>query len=164
MGRARALATQLQQSADELITVIERVDDVTWRQASDPAVWSISKDAEHVAEASAYHQWIVRLTIGENVPRRKPVLERKRMTSALSQAEAVALVRERTDAGIALLRGLTDEQLDLVTQPPRARNQRLEETIEQVLIGHYDGHRADIESKVRRRTDDSDIADRSNTT
>jgi uncharacterized damage-inducible protein DinB len=165
MGRSAALASRLDQAARDFIEVIERVDDGAWRRTPAPAVWSISKDAEHVAEASAYHQWIVRLTIGENVPRRKPVLERRRVTSELTPAEMVALIRERTDAGVAILRGLTDEQLALPTNPPRGRHRRLAETIEHVLIGHYDGHRADIESKLAGpRTDDSGIADRSDMT
>ena len=131
-----------------MLAVIESVDDRAWRHMSDPTTWSISKDAEHIAEASGYHQWIVRRTIGDRVPSPKPTLERKRMTSELSQAELVALISERTDAGLALLRSLTDEQLDLVTNPPRARNQRLADTIELVLIGHYDGHRQEIEGKL----------------
>ena len=35
------------------------------------------------------------------------------------------------------------------TRPPRARSQVLAETIELVLIGHYDAHRDDIEAKRR---------------
>lgn len=165
MERSAALATRLGEAAETLIAVVEPIDDGAWRHTSDPTMWSISKDAEHICEATAYHQWIVRLTIGEKVPRRKPVLERKQMTSALSPAEMVALIRERTDTGIALLRGLTDEQLDLVTQPPRARNQRLAETIDQVLIDHVDGHRREIQAKLAAlRTDESDGADGSTRT
>ncbi len=148
-GRAEALVAELQRAAGDLIAVVERIGDRDWRHQTDPAVWSISKDAEHVADATAYHQWIVRVTIGEKVSSRRPSIERKRMTSDLSPAQMVALIRERTDDGLRLLRSLTDEQLDLPTRPPRARNQGLAETIEQVLIGHYDGHRQEIESKLR---------------
>jgi hypothetical protein len=48
----------------------------------------------------------------------------------------------------ALVRGLADDQLDLPTRPPRARSGRLAETIELVLIGHYHGHRREIETKL----------------
>ena len=147
MGRAEALATQLSQAADRLIAVVERIDERSWRQHSDPAVWSISKDAEHVADATVYHQWIVRMTIGEKVSSRRPAIERKRMTSDYSPPELAALIRERTDEGRRLIRGLSEEQLAMPTKPPRARDQRLAETIELVLIGHYDGHRAEIEAK-----------------
>ena len=148
MARAEALASRLQQAATDLIAVIGQIDDAHWRRTPSAAVWSVSKDAEHVADAGVLHQWFVRLTIGEKVASRRPKIERTLMTSHRSRDEMVALIRERTQEGIRLIRSLTDEQLDLPTRPPRARNQRLAETIEAVLIDHYDGHRRDIEAKL----------------
>lgn len=147
--RAQELALRLRRAADALIVVIEPIDDRRWRHTPDPAVWSIGKDAEHVAEASSYHQWIVRLTVGQKVSSRRPTLERAAMTTHLSPREAAALIGQRTEEGVHLLLGLTDEQLALPTRPPRARGQLLSETIEGVLIGHYDGHRHEIEAKLR---------------
>lgn len=147
--RAAALAARLRAAAAGLIAILEPIDEDRWRHVPEPGVWSISKDAEHVVEAAAYHQWIVRLTIGDRVPKRKPVLERLRMTSELSPAEAIDLLRQRMEEGARLLLDLTDEQLDLVTRPPRARSQVLGDTIERVLIGHYRAHAADIEAKLR---------------
>jgi uncharacterized damage-inducible protein DinB len=152
-NRAAALAARLEQAAAQLIGVIETIDDDRWRHVPQPGVWSISKDVEHVAEAAGYHQWIVRLTIGDDVPKRKPVLERTQMTSNRLPSEAADMIRQRTDDGTRLLSGLTDDQLDLETRPPRANRQLLAETIERVLISHYDGHRADIEAKLRALAD-----------
>src|SRR5918995_400161 len=118
-SRAEALASRLQEVASELVAVIERIDERAWWHTPGPSVWSISKDADHVADAAAYHQWIVRLTIGEKVSSRRPSMERSQMTSERSPAELAALIRERTDDGVRLVRGLTDEQLDLPTRPPR---------------------------------------------
>ena len=56
---------------------------------------------------------------------------------------------EADDEGERLLLSLTDAKLDLPTRPPRARNERLAETIDRVLIGYYDAHRRDIEGKLR---------------
>ena len=77
-GRAAELAIRLRQVANQLVTVIQRIDDRSWRQVTTPGTWSISKEAEHIAEALGYHQWIVRLTIGEKVLLRRPSLERAR--------------------------------------------------------------------------------------
>ena len=151
MGSERAgqLVERLQENAAVLIAVIEQIDDRHWRHIAKPGVWSIGKDAEHVADATAYHQWIVRLTIGQKVSSRRPTLERKELTTRLAPREAVELIRQRTDEGTRLIADLTDEQLSLPTRPPRAGAELLAGTIERVLIAHYDGHRADIEAKLR---------------
>jgi uncharacterized damage-inducible protein DinB len=150
-SHARTLALRLRKAADALIAVIEPIDDDRWHRVPGPGTWSIGKEAEHVAQAAGYHQWIVRLTIGQKVPARRPVLERRRMTSALSPHEAAELIRERLEDGVRLLLDLTDAQLDLSTRPPRANAQVLADTIERVLIGHFDTHRAAIEEKLRAR-------------
>ena len=143
------LALRLDEAAAALIAVIDHTEPERWRHVPAPGVWAIGKDAEHVVEAAGYHQWIVRLTIGHKVPSRRPVLERKQLTTELSSVDAVELLRRRTESGIELILGLTDEQLNLQTRPPRARAQVLADTIDSVLIGHHDGHRADIEAKIR---------------
>jgi hypothetical protein len=145
--RAAALAARLDEAAADLIAVIADIEPDRWQHVSAPGVWAIGKDAEHVIEAAGYHQWIVRLTIGQKVSSRRPVLERRQLTTDLSPEEAVVLLRRRTDEGVELILGLTDEQLNLPTRPPRARSQAVAETIELVLIGHYDVHRGDIEVK-----------------
>ena len=145
--RGATLAARLDEAAAALISVIAHIEPDRWRHSPAPGVWSIGKDAEHVIEAAGYHQWIVRLTIGQRVPSRRPVLERSQLTTDLSPQEAVTLLRRRTDEVTGLLLGLTDDHLNLPTRPPRARSQVLATTIELVLIGHYDAHRGDIEAK-----------------
>ena len=147
-SKARELACRLRTAADALVAVIEPIDDDHWHRVPDPGTWSIGKDAEHVAEAAGYHQWIVRLTIGQRVSSRRPVLERRQMTSALLQHEAAELIRQRVEDGVRLLLDLTDQQLELPTRPPRANAQILADTIDRVLIGHFDTHRAAIEAKL----------------
>jgi DinB superfamily len=147
--RAAALAALLRERAELLIAVIEPIDADRWMAVPTPGVWSIGKDAAHVAEATFMHRWIVHRSVGHKVPSRRPGVERKEMTTDLSPADMVALLRRRTEEGASLILDLTHEQLDLPTRPPRARGQLLGETIERVLIGHYDTHRAEIEAKLR---------------
>lgn len=149
-SRSTTLAERLCEASTALLTVVETVDDDRWLDVPEPGVWSVGKEVEHVAEAAVYHQWIVRLTIGEKVSSRRPPLERKQLTTDLSLREAVELVRQRTDEGERLLLELMDAQLDLPTRPPRANAQALSVMIERVLIGHYDTHLAAVETKVRR--------------
>ena len=145
----RALAERLREAAAGLIAVVETIDDDRWRRVPQPGVWSIGKEAEHVAEAAVYHQWIVRLTIGQASSSRRPAIERTQMTTDRSPWEVVELLHQRTQEGVRLLLDLTDDHLQLPTRPPRARGQVLAETIERVLISHYDAHRLEIEAKLR---------------
>jgi len=114
-----------------------------------PGVWSVGKDAEHLAEAAVYHQWIIRKTIGQPVSSHRPRLERNHLTTSRSPLDAVDVLRQRTEASANLIRALTDEQLDLPTRPPRARDANLAETVERVLIGHYRAHHEDISAKLQ---------------
>ena len=147
--RAGKLETDLRVASGALVSLLEPIDPERWSHVPGTSEWSIGKDAVHVAEAAVYHQWIVRLTIGENVSSRRPAMERRQLTTAMTAPQALELIRQRTDEGAALISGLTDEQLTLPTRPTRARGQALADTIEKVLIAHYDAHRRDIERKLR---------------
>jgi uncharacterized damage-inducible protein DinB len=147
--RAAALAVQLGQAAEAVIALIEDVPPDRWMRVPSPGIWSVGKDVEHLAEAAVYHQWMIRMTIGQPVSSRRPMLERDRLTTDLSSPDAVDLLRQRTEQGANLIRALTDEHLELPTRPPRANGEKLAETVERVLIGHLCAHREDISSKLR---------------
>jgi len=148
--RGAVLAERLEEAGRALIAVARRVDPADWRRVASAGVWSTGRDAAHVAEATLLHQWMVRRTIGERVPSQRPTIERTELITAMAPTEVAELIRKRTLEGVTLLRGLTDEQLDLPTQPPRGRGELLGRTVERVLIGHYDTHRSEIERKLRR--------------
>jgi uncharacterized damage-inducible protein DinB len=147
--RAATLAGELHAAAEALVTVLSGIVPERWSHVPGEAIWSVGKDAAHVAEAVAYHQWIVRLTIGQTVSSRRPAIERRELTTALTPRQAIDLLLERTEEGVTLISSLTDEQLALPTRPPRARASSLAETIDLVMIDHYHGHRGDIERKLR---------------
>ena len=148
-ARAAALAADVEAAAAAVADLLTDVPPDRWAHVPGPGVWSIGKEAEHLSEAAVYHQWIVRLTIGERVASRRPSIERSRLTTGLSPQQAIALILDRANDGATLVRAVTNEQLDLPTRPPRARDQPLAETIERVLIGHYRSHRDSIAAKLR---------------
>jgi uncharacterized damage-inducible protein DinB len=147
--RAGELEADLRAAAAALISVLRRIEPERWTHVPGPSVWSVGKDAAHVAEAAVYHQWIVRLTIGLSASSRRPPIERQELITTMTPEQAIDLIQKRTEEGAALISGLSDEQLALPTRPPRARGQVLADTIHLVLIGHYDAHRRDIERKLR---------------
>ncbi len=143
------LALGLQAASDAVIALVESITTEHWQRVPAPGVWSIGKDVAHLAEAAAYHQWIVRRSIGEAVASRRPPIERAELTTGLTVEEAIDLLRERTRDGSELLLALTEEQLELPTKPARGRDERLARTIRKVLIGHYVAHLTEIEAKLR---------------
>jgi hypothetical protein len=147
-SRASALVEQLRAAADLFIALVEGIGPDQWLRVPGPGAWSPSKDAEHVADGAAYHQWLVRLSLGETLPGR-PAIERQRLTAQHPQHQVVALLRQRTDASAALVHNLTDLQLDLPAQPSPTRSWTLANMIADRMIGHYHAHRAAIQSKLR---------------
>jgi hypothetical protein len=141
---SRHLVEQLQAASCALIGVVERIPAQRWVGLAKPGEWSPGKDAEHVAEGNALHQWVVRSTLRQQ-PGKRPVVERERLTARLAKAEVIGLLKRRALESSSLLETLTDEQLAL---PCRSRT--LGEFIERVLIGHYRIHQAAIERKLRR--------------
>jgi hypothetical protein len=143
-----ALAEQLRQASGALIGLVETMDPERWTYVPAAGVWSPGKEAEHVADGAARHLWIVRLSLGQKVSAR-PTIERARLTAERSQPDVADLLRQRSEEGVSLIGGLSDEQLNLPVRPPRARSALLGQLIETTLIGHFETHRREIEAKLR---------------
>jgi hypothetical protein len=158
--RAARLAERIDAAATGLIHVIEGVDPRWWAVVPAPGVWSVGKEAEHVSEAAAYHLWIVRRAIGDQVASRRPTIERSRLTSDLSPEAAATRIRHWADATVAVVASLTDGQLGLPTVPPRATMPSLAMTIERLVIGHLDGHHDTVAAKLLARGSPDDARPR----
>ena len=132
--RAIALADRLIEARESLISVLERIDPHDWLRVPAPGVWSPGKDAEHVADGNILHQWVVRLTAGQAKVSARPRIEREQLTSTRSPAEVIGFVRDTLGEAATLVRGLTDDQLDLVTKPPKAGAPLLATTVQRLMI------------------------------
>ena len=142
-SRATALVERLRQVSEALIGLVGAIESERWMNVPRPGVWSAGKEAEHVADGAAYHQWIVRCSLAQKVPAR-PRIERAQLTAQRSQRDVVDLLVQRTNDSVALIAGLSDEQLDLPVGPLRARSPTLAQMIANVLIGHYEVHHTEI--------------------
>ena len=147
-SRAAVLVKQLRHVSELLIDLVGSIEPDRWMHVPRSGVWSPGKDAEHVADGAAYHQWLVRRSLGQRVPA-SPRIERLQLTAQRSKPDVIDLLRQRTNDSVALIAGLSDEQLDLPARPPRVQAPTLAAMIEKVLIGHYAVHRAAIEAKLR---------------
>lgn len=146
--RAATLVRELQSASNAFVALVRSIPPELWLRVASPGVWSPSKDAEHVADAAIYHQWIVRSTLRQKVSSKRPAIERTRLRAQRSQREVVALIKERTAQSIELIKALTPEELALASRPPRDPPRTLADIIERVMIGHYRRHGADIDAKL----------------
>lgn len=146
--RAAPLVKQLRSESSRLVALVESVPPDRWLRVPSPGVWSPSKDAEHVADAALYHQWIVRSTLRHKVSSNRPTIERMQLRAQRSQPEVIALIRARTAQSIELISALTPDDLELASRPPRNPPRTLADIIERVMIGHYRAHAADIAAKL----------------
>jgi uncharacterized damage-inducible protein DinB len=151
-SRAAALVEQLREVAEALIGLAASIDAEQWTKSPGSGVWSPGKDAEHVADGAAFHQWLIRVSLGQKVPAR-PKIERDELVPQRSQQDVADFLRTRTEEGLALVGGLSDAQLHLPVRPPRGHLATVEQLIEAMLIGHYEGHRREIEAKLRAQGD-----------
>jgi hypothetical protein len=149
--RATALARQVREAAAELIQTVRQVDDTYWERVDEEGVWSPGKDAEHVTQGAAYHQWLVRTSALGETSERTARTERDIMVAVLSRAEVLDLLQQRTDQSALLVESLSDEQLQLPapTLGPDGPPRTVAQMIEGQMIRHYHEHRENIEAKLR---------------
>jgi DinB superfamily len=142
--RAARLVDELQAASDALIGLARGISAEGWVRVASSGEWSPGKDAEHVADGNALHQWVVRSTLGPRAGKR-PTIERAQLTSQLGQREVIDVLKQRVQESSSLIQPLTDEQLALP-----CRTGTLAQFIERGLIGHYRTHHEEIEQKLRR--------------
>jgi hypothetical protein len=105
------LVADLHAASAALIASVEQTRPELWWRVPAASEWSLGKVAAHVADAATYHQWIVRVTIGQKVSSRRPPIERSELATTLTPAQTIDLIRQRTREGAALISSLSDEQL-----------------------------------------------------
>jgi hypothetical protein len=146
-GSAARLSQELQDALVALLVVVETISEEQWVRVPAPGVWSIGKDAEHVADGNVLHLFVVRQSLHHRGLKRPPI-ERANLVTNRTRTEVISLLQQQTASSVALLASLSDADLALPTRPPRPRARTIADMIEQVMIGHYHVHRRSIEEKL----------------
>src|SRR6266536_5898179 len=117
--RARALADDFERVNDELIQLVEELSDAAWATRTDAEGWPVAVVARHIAGAHAFIGRRVRaLTEGQPLPSMPPGgIDAQNARDAeqylnVSRDEVLELLRRNGAEAAALVRGLSDEQLD----------------------------------------------------
>ena len=157
-ARAEAIAKKFEARVDEATAVFERLSDADWKKVTAAEKWPVGVTAHHVAMA---HQGIGGLL--KNVADGKASGPATFQMSALDEmnaqharefanctkAETIALHKQNAAAAAAMVRALSDEQLDrtgnLIVGLP---SMTAEQVATGILINHIDDHLGSIRKTV----------------
>jgi len=155
-ARADALATKFEAKADEMTKTLEKLTDADWKKVTSAEKWSVGVTAHHAAGALEPIAGFVK-TLGEGKPMphlTAAMLEEMNAKHAAefascTKAETLALHRKGVATASAIVRGLSDADLDrsgavLAGMPAMSAQQ----VIENILIGHVQEHLSSIRATV----------------
>jgi hypothetical protein len=155
-ARAESLAKQFETKAAEMTAVIKGLTDVDWKKTTEAEKWSVGVTAHHVAGGHEGILGIVKtLAAGQSIPNfTMDMLHEMNATHAKEQAgctkaETLALHEKNAAAAVAVVRGLSDAELDrkgtVLAEMPAMTTQQV---IEAILINHINDHMGSIRKTV----------------
>ena len=156
--RAQALADQFAAAKNEMIATVEGCSDEQWHTKMADEGRPVAVVAHHVAGAlRAVSGWVRTVASGQALP---PELTHEFIdqTNAVhaqkhadpTQAEVVELLRKNGQAAEAMIRGLSDEELDRTTDSPFFADHPVptRSIIKHVLTAHITNHNQDIKETL----------------
>jgi uncharacterized damage-inducible protein DinB len=153
--RASALADDFEQANTELARLIEGLSDAQWATRTDAEQWPVAVAARHIAAAHAFISRRARaIAASQPLPPMPPggidaenARDAERYAN-VTRAEVLDVLRSNGADAAALVRGLTDEQLDRTFTRPTGETMTLAALIQNALIGHMVAHGANIRAAV----------------
>jgi hypothetical protein len=155
-ARAESLAKQFEAKAAEMTAAIKGLSDADWKKTTAAEKWSVGVTAHHVAGAHQAIAGIVKtLAAGQSIPNftmdmlNEMNAKHAKEQANCSKAETLALHEQGAAAAAALVRGLSDAELDgkgavFVGVPAMTAQQ----AIEGILINHINDHMGSIRKTV----------------
>jgi hypothetical protein len=155
-ARADALATQFEAKAAEMTRAIETLTDADWKKVT-AAKWSVGVTAHHVAGSHEGIAGIAKtIAAGQSMPPFTMAMldemnaKHASEHAACTKAETLELHKKGAAAAAAVVRGLSDAELDrsgtvLTGMPPMSTQQ----VVEGILINHIAEHLGSIRDAVK---------------
>ena len=147
-ARADALAKQFEAKVDEATETFEKLSDTDWRKVTSAEKWPVCVVAHHVAQAHAGISQLVKMVASgaQFSPHTMDDIHAMNAKHAqefgsCTKPETLSLHKDNAKAAAALVRGLSDADLDRTGQllkelPAMSANQ----VIVGILINHVDEH------------------------
>jgi DinB superfamily len=155
-ARAESLAKQFEAKAAEMTAVIKGLSDADWKKTTAAEKWSVGVTAHHVAGGHEGILGIVKtLAAGRSISNFTMAMldegnaKHAREHAGCTKAETLALHEKGAAAAAAVVRGLSDAELDqkgtFLTGMPAMTTQQ---AIEGILINHINDHMGSIRKTV----------------
>jgi hypothetical protein len=163
--RSEELAARFERANAELAALIEGCTDAEWRALCKEEGWSFGVTAHHVAyDQDQIVRWLTTIATGQQPSPPGDELEGRAASldarnarhanehASCTRAETLELLRAGGAVAAAAVRALSDEQLDRASSPdrPDGRTWTAEEVVEEILIGHVEGHLASLRAAIGR--------------
>jgi DinB family protein len=154
--RADALAKKFEEASKAVTDVITRMSDADWKKMASGEKWSVGVVAHHIAMGHAGISNLVKsVASGKSVPSMTMAqldqmnAQHAKEHAQCTKAETLELHKKNAATAAALVRGLSDTDLDrtggvLIGMPPMSTQQ----VVEQVLIKHVNEHLGSIRAAV----------------
>jgi uncharacterized damage-inducible protein DinB len=156
--RAEELARRLEEANAELISVVAGCPEGRWRAQCEDGGRTVAVVAHHVANGHvAIAEWVQSLAAGQPVSVAADTIHTANNQHAIeyanvAQEEVLELLRGNGPKAAAIVRGLTDEQLDRAAPLGifGGKETTAYELAERVLIGHVTAHMRDIRAAIEK--------------
>ena len=153
--KADALATRFEQTCRDFASTIQGISDLAWNSTTSEEGWTVAAVAHHAAGSSGPISMMAQAA-GTGAPMPPLTMDALHQINAdhakqyahVSRDETLALLRETTGDAAAIVRSLSDEQLNGKAVMLFGAEMTAEQIIENVLIGHLIRHRASIMAAV----------------
>lgn len=155
-ARAETLAKTYEAKAAEMTSVVEKLTDADWKKVTAAEKWSVGVTAHHVAGSHEPIAGIVKtVASGQSVPNFTMAMldelnaKHAKDFAGCTKAETLDLHRKGVGAAAAVVRGISDADLDrsgtvLAGMPAMTAQQ----VIESILINHIADHLGSIRKTI----------------
>lgn len=155
-ARADALAKQFETKAAEMTKAIGQLSDADWKKVTESEKWPVGVTAHHVAGGHEPISGIVKTVAGgQSIPNftmdmlNESNAKHAREFAGCTKAETLALHEKGAAAAAAVVRGLSDADLErsgtVLTGMPAMTAQQV---VEGILISHIGEHLGSIRKTV----------------
>jgi DinB superfamily len=151
-ARAESLAKQFEAKAAEMTATIAKLSDADWKKITSAEKWPVGVTAHHVAGAHEPISGILKtIASGQSIPNFTAAMldasnaKHAKDFAGCTKAETLALHEKGVKAAVAVVRGLSDADLDksatVLTGMPAMTAQQV---VEGILINHVIEHMGSI--------------------